>query len=144
MLTKKGKYGLKAMFHLANSSSDKLISVAEIATAHQIPRKFLDNILAELRNAGFVNSRKGKGGGFCLAKPADEIILGNIIRALDGALAPIPCASKTDYRPCDDCEEENCEVRHVMLDVRESIVAVLDNRSLAQNVSSSFIETISS
>ncbi len=144
MLTKKGKYGLKAMFHLANSSSDKLISVAEIATAHQIPRKFLDNILAELRNAGFVNSRKGKGGGFCLAKPADEIILGNIIRALDGALAPIPCASKTDYRPCDDCEEENCEVRHVMLEVRESIVAVLDNRSLAQNVSNGFIETISS
>lgn len=132
------------MFHLANSSSDKLISVAEIATAHQIPRKFLDNILAELRNAGFVNSRKGKGGGFCLAKPADEIILGNIIRALDGALAPIPCASKTDYRPCDDCEEENCEVRHVMLEVRESIVAVLDNRSLAQNVSNGFIETISS
>lgn len=143
MLTKKGKYGLKAMFHLASSSSDQLISVAEIATAHQIPRKFLDNILSELRNAGFVNSRKGKGGGFCLAKPANEIIIGNIIRALDGALAPIPCASKTDYRPCDDCVEENCEVRNVMLDVRESIVSVLDNRTLAQNVSSTLIETLS-
>ncbi|MBK3746122.1 Rrf2 family transcriptional regulator [Paraburkholderia aspalathi] len=133
MLTKKGKYGLKAMVHLASTEAGQLVSVGEIATKHQIPRKFLDNILAELRNAGFVNSRKGKGGGFCLAKPATEIPIGNIIRALDGALAPIACASKTDYRPCDDCIEDDCEVRLIMLDVREAVAAVLDHRTLADS-----------
>ncbi|PRD42642.1 Rrf2 family transcriptional regulator [Phyllobacterium phragmitis] len=132
MLTKKGKYGLKAMVHLAEIEKGELASVNAIAIARQIPRKFLDNILTELRNAGFVHSRKGKGGGFCLAKPANEIRIGNIIRILDGPLAPISCASKTRYRPCDDCNEENCEVRLMMLDVREAIATVLDNRTLAE------------
>ncbi len=108
MLTKKGKYGLKAMVHLAGVSDGQLVSASEIAERHHIPRKFLDNIFTELRNAGFVLSRKGKGGGFCLARPANEIHIGNIIRALDGALAPIACASKTDYQPCDDCDETEC------------------------------------
>jgi Rrf2 family protein len=131
MLTKKGKYGLKAMVHLAGVSNGQLVSASEIAERHHIPRKFLDNIFIELRNAGFVLSRKGKGGGFCLARPASEIHIGNIIRALDGALAPIACASKTDYQPCDDCDETECEVRHMMLDVREAIANVLDHRTLA-------------
>ena len=103
MLTKKGKYGLKAMVHLAEAPQDNLISVGEIAKARNIPRKFLDNILTDLRVAGFVQSRKGKGGGFCLAKPADQISIGNIIRSLDGPLAPLPCASKTGYKACEDC-----------------------------------------
>lgn len=133
MLTKKGKYGLKAMVHLANISDGQLASASEIAERHHIPRKFLDNIFIELRNAGFVLSRKGKGGGFCLARPASEIHIGNIIRALDGALAPIACASKTDYQPCDDCDETECEVRHMMLDVREAIANVLDHRTLADS-----------
>ena len=134
MLTKKGKYGLKAMVHLARISDGELVSAGDIAEAHQIPRKFLDNIFTELRNAGFVHSRKGKGGGFVLARPANEIAIGNIIRALDGALAPIACASKTDYRPCDDCVEDDCEVRHIMLQVREAIANVLDNRTLADSL----------
>ncbi len=133
MLTKKGKYGLKAMVHLAGVANGQLISASEIAKKHHIPRKFLDNIFAELRNAGFVTSRKGKGGGFCLARPANEIAVGNIIRVLDGALAPIACASKTDYHPCDDCDEDVCEVRQMMLDVREAIANVLDHRTLADS-----------
>ncbi|EFM62658.1 Transcriptional regulator, Rrf2 family protein [Brucella sp. NF 2653] len=133
MLTKKGKYGLKAMVHLAGVTDGQLVSASEIAEKHHIPRKFLDNIFTELRNAGFVLSRKGKGGGFCLAHPANEIAIGNIIRALDGALAPIACASKTDYRPCEDCNEAECQVRHVMLDVREAIANVLDHRTLADS-----------
>ncbi|MGK9084179.1 Rrf2 family transcriptional regulator [Brucella intermedia] len=133
MLTKKGKYGLKAMVHLAGVTDGQLVSASEIAEKHHIPRKFLDNIFTELRNAGFVLSRKGKGGGFCLARPANEIAIGNIIRALDGALAPIACASKTDYRPCDDCDEDECEVRQMMLDVREAIASVLDHRTLADS-----------
>ncbi len=134
MLTKKGKYGLKAMLHLAKVPKGRLASASEIAEAHRIPRKFLDNIFTELRNAGFVVSRKGKGGGFCLARPAQEIAIGNIVRALDGALAPIACASKTDYRPCDDCDEDECEVRRMMLAVREAIANVLDRRMLADGL----------
>ena len=133
MLTKKGKYGLKAMLHLAGIEEGTLASAVEIATERKIPRKFLDNILVELRDAGFVISRKGKGGGFRLARPADEIRIGNIIRILDGALAPISCASKTDYRSCEDCNEDICEVRLVMLDVREAIANVLDHRTLADS-----------
>ncbi|MBB2973833.1 Rrf2 family transcriptional regulator [Mesorhizobium sp. RMAD-H1] len=132
MLTKKGKYGLKAMVHLAEIGKGELASVNEIATARHIPRKFLDNILTELRNAGFVHSRKGKGGGFCLARPASEIRIGNIIRILDGPLAPISCASKTGYRSCEDCNEEDCEIRLMMLEVREAIAMVLDNKTLAE------------
>ncbi|MEN8491755.1 Rrf2 family transcriptional regulator [Brucella melitensis] len=133
MLTKKSKYGLKAMVHLAGVTDGQLVSASEFAEKHHIPREFLDNIFTELRNAGFVLSRKGKGGGFCLAHPASEIAIGNIIRALDGALAPIACASKTDYRPCEDCNEAECQVRHVMLDVREAIANVLDHRTLADS-----------
>jgi len=131
MLTKKGKYGLKAMVYLAEADPDSLVSVGEIAKARNIPRKFLDNILTDLRLAGFVQSRKGKGGGFCLAKPASQISIGNIIRSLDGPLAPLPCASKTGYKACEDCIEVDCTIRYMMLEVREAIANVLDKRTLA-------------
>ncbi len=133
MLTKKAKYGLKAMVHLAGIEPGRTALVTDIATANQIPKKFLDAILAELRNAGFVHSKKGKGGGYTLARSAEEIRIGNIIRVLDGPLAPIQCASKTVYRRCDDCRDETrCAVRLVMLEAREAIANVLDQRTLAQ------------
>lgn len=132
MLTKKGKYGLKALTHLAALPPGDLAFVGEVARANNIPKKFLDAILAELRNAGFVYSRKGKAGGYCLARPPEEIKIGHVVRVLDGPLAPIPCASKTRYQPCDDCEEATCRVRHLMLDVRNAIAEVLDNTSLAE------------
>jgi Rrf2 family protein len=132
MLTKKGKYGLKALVHLSRLPSGQLAFVGDIARANNIPKKFLDAILAELRNAGFVQSRKGKEGGYRPARPASEIKVGHIIRVLDGPLAPIPCASRTRYEPCDDCDEATCQVRHMMLEVRNAIAEVLDNRSLAE------------
>jgi Rrf2 family protein len=132
MLTKKGKYGLKALAALADVPPGQLAFVGEIARQNNIPKKFLDAILADLRNAGFVYSRKGKTGGYCLARPADEIKIGHVVRVLDGPLAPIPCASKTRYQPCTDCDEATCEVRHLMLDVRNAIAEVLDNTSLTQ------------
>jgi Rrf2 family protein len=132
MLTRKAKYGLKAMVHLAGIEPGQTALVADIAKANQIPKKFLDAILGELRNAGFVHSKKGKGGGYMLARPAWEIVVGNVIRVLDGPLAPIQCASKTVYRRCDDCEDETrCAVRLVMLEAREAIANVLDNTTLA-------------
>ena len=132
MLTKKGKYGLKALSALSEVPEGKLAFVSEIAAGNNIPKKFLDAILSELRNAGFVQSRKGKLGGYCLARPAGEIMIGHVVRVLDGPLAPIPCASKTRYQPCGDCEEATCEIRHLMLEVRNAIANVLDNTSVLQ------------
>ncbi|HEY8577311.1 MAG TPA: Rrf2 family transcriptional regulator [Devosia sp.] len=132
MLTRKGKYGLKALAALAQAGEGQLLGVAEVARANAIPKKFLDAILAELRNAGFVRSRKGKLGGYGLARAADEIMIGHVIRVLDGPLAPIPCASRTRYQPCDDCDVETCQVRHLMLEVRNAIAEVLDKTSLTQ------------
>lgn len=131
MLTKKGKYGLKALVHLSYLPAGQLAFVNDIAVANNIPKKFLDAILGELRNAGFVQSRKGKDGGYRLARPADDIKIGHVIRVLDGPLAPLPCASRTQYQPCEDCDEATCTVRHMMLAVRQAIAEVLDNRSLA-------------
>jgi len=133
MLTNKGKYGLKAMVHLAGMPPGHPALVADIAAANSIPKKFLDAILGELRTAGFVHSKKGRGGGYVLAKPSTEIMVGAIVRALDGPLAPISCASKTYYRRCDDCAPDHpCAVRLVMIQVRDAILAVLEERSLAE------------
>jgi Rrf2 family protein len=133
MLTKKGKYGLKAMVHLAGLPEGEATLVNDIAKANGIPKKFLDTILGELRNAGLVFSKKGKGGGYTLARPAAEIMVGQVIRVLDGPLAPIGCASITSYRRCDDCaDEERCCIRLVMLEARNAIATVLDNRTLAE------------
>jgi len=132
MLTNKGKYGLKAMVYLAGLAPGRPALVADVAAANLIPKKFLDAILGELRNAGLVHSKKGRGGGFVLAKPPAQIMVGQIVRALDGPLAPIACASKGRYRRCEDCSSEgNCAVRLMMLEVRNSIAEVLDKRSLA-------------
>ena len=133
MLTNKGKYGLKAMVHLAGLEPGALAQVADIAARNAISKKFLDHILTELRHAGFVYSKKGKGGGYALARPAHEIKVGAIVRTLDGPLAPIPCASVTAYRPCEDCADlKTCPVRLIMLDARNAIANVLDSRTLAE------------
>jgi Rrf2 family protein len=133
MLTNKGKYGLKAMVHLAGLSEGKLAQVPDIAAACNISKKFLDQILAELRHAGLVYSRKGKSGGYALAKLASEIKVGHIIRVLDGPLAPIACASVTAYRPCEDCADEQvCSVRIIMQQARDALSNVLDHRTLAE------------
>jgi Rrf2 family protein len=133
VLTKKGKYGLKAMAHLAQFPPGQLVGVLEIAEAQNIPKKFLDAILAELRNAGFIFSKKGKGGGYTLALPADDIAVGDIIRAINGPLAPIPCASKTRYQPCDDCPDEaTCAVKLIMQKAQQELSRVLDGCSLSQ------------
>lgn len=133
MLTKKGKYGLKAMVHLAGLEPNELAQVADIADTNSISKKFLDHILTELRHAGLVYSKKGKGGGYALARAAHDIRVGAIVRALDGPLAPIPCASVTAFRPCDDCSDlKSCSVRLVMVDARNAIANVLDRCTLAE------------
>ena len=133
MLTNKGKYGLKAMVHLAGMPPGQPALVADIAATNSIPKKFLDAILGELRTAGFVHSKKGRGGGYVLARSADEIMVGAIIRSLDGQLAPIGCASRAFFRRCQDCSlDAPCPVQRVMSEVRDAIAAVLDARSLTE------------
>lgn len=133
MLTKKGKYGLKAMAYLSHFKPGQMVPVTEIAKNENIPKKFLDAILCELRNSGFVNSKMGKGGGYTLARSATEISVGAIVRAIDGPLAPLPCASKTRYRACDDCADEGrCHVRLIMLDAQRALSQILDNCTLAE------------
>jgi Rrf2 family protein len=133
VLTNKGKYGLKAMVHLAGVEPNALAQAADIAETNSISKKFLDHILTELRRAGLVYSKKGKGGGYALARPAHEIRVGAIVRALDGPLAPIPCASVTAFRPCDDCVDlKACAVRLIMIESRNAIANVLDKRTLAE------------
>lgn len=133
MLTMKGKYGLKAMVHLAGVEPGKPELISAVAEENTISKKFLDTILNELRGAGLVRSKKGKGGGYMLAKPASEIAVGEIIRVLDGPLAPIDCASRKFYRRCADCtDQETCPVRRLMLEVRDAIAHILDDRSLAE------------
>lgn len=132
MLTNKGKYGLKAMTHLAGMALGQPALAADIASQNNIPKKFLDAILGELRNAGFVHSKKGRGGGYILAKPAADIMVGQVIRALDGPLAPLACASRSYYRRCEDCPTEGaCAIRLLMVEVRNSIADILERRSLA-------------
>lgn len=135
MLTKKGKYGLKALVHLAKIDPGKTAFVSEIAEQNNISKKFLDAILLELRKGGILRSKKGPGGGYALAKPASQISIGQAVRILDGPLAPIRCASKTAFEACDDCDHpEDCQVRHSMTEVRDAISAVLDNMTLEQMV----------
>jgi Rrf2 family protein len=131
MLTSKAKYGLKALMHLVGQEEGPCLA-ENIATKNQIPRKFLDAILLELRKAGILTSKKGKGGGYHLARPADKITVGQVIRILDGSFAPIACASRTAYRRCTDCrDEEACQIRDLMIDVRDSMALILDRTSIA-------------
>jgi Rrf2 family protein len=132
MLTAKGKYGLKALVHLASMEPGETTQAIDIAGANNIPKKFLDAILGDLRNAGIVFSKKGPGGGYLLARAPAEINVGQVIRTLDGPLAPIACASRTAYRPCRDCVNvKTCAVRITMSKVRDAMSDILDQMTVA-------------
>lgn len=132
MLTMKTKYALKALAVLANASEGEPVLIATIADQEDIPLKFLQLILRELRQHGVLGSRKGRGGGYYLAKPADTIPLSSLIRILDGPIAPVPCLSKTAYRRCEGCKEEaTCSVRLILREAYEATLKVLETRTLA-------------
>lgn len=133
MLSQKAKYALKALIALAGAADDQLLQANEIAEQQNIPKKFLDLILLELRRHHMVDSRRGKLGGYLLLKPAEEITIGDIVRAIDGPLAPISCASVTAFRACTDCgDTKACMVRKIMRQVRDAAADVLDNITLAE------------
>jgi Rrf2 family protein len=123
------------MMMLAAQSPDQLVLVADIAKSRKVPKKFLELILLDLKKRGLLHSQRGRNGGYCLARPANKITLGEIIRITDGPLAPIACASVTAYRKCDDCEDEKtCAIRRVMRGVRDSMSAILDKVTLADSL----------
>ncbi len=131
MLSQKCKYALQALLSLAREPTQNLALVSDIAERENLPKKFLEAILLELNRNGLVRSRRGRGGGYALAKPADLITFGQVVRIIDGPLAPLSCVSVNYYRRCDDCkDEQNCDIRKVMRRVRDSIAAELDGTSL--------------
>jgi Rrf2 family protein len=134
-LSKRGEYGLRAMITLAGCTPKgnfpAMMQIKEISEREQISPKFLEQILLTLKNAGLLHSKMGVGGGYYLARPANEITLGQIFRTLDGPVAPIKCVSQMAYEPCGCPDEETCGLRLAMSDVRNAIADILDNTSLA-------------
>ena len=134
-LSKRGEYGLKALIDLASQDDPHtLIQIKDIAERQQIPVKFLEQIMLAMKNGGILHSRAGLGGGYYLARPAAEITLGQVVRLLEGPLAPISCVSQMAYERCVCEDEATCGLRLAMLDVRNAIADILDKTTLA-NVS---------
>ena len=131
MLSQKAKYGIRALLYLCKQEAGRPVIIREIAEKERLPRKFLEAILLEMKEAGLLHSRPGKGGGYTLHRSADSIPLSRIIRIMDGPLAPIPCVSQTAYAPCRDClDERTCVIRAVMKRVRDATTQLLDETSL--------------
>jgi len=132
VLSRKSKYGIKALRVLARQEVGRSLHISDIAAEEAIPRKFLEAILGELKRHGFVTSRKGPGGGYRLARRPADITFGEVVRTLEGPLALVPCVSQTAYRPCEECvDEASCEVRMAMQQVRDATASILDHMSLA-------------
>ena len=135
MLSKKTKYGLKALAYMARQERGVPVPIGEIARAENISHKFLESISLTLRKSGFLGSKKGKGGGVYLIKDPKEVRMVDVIRVLEGPIALVPCVSLNFYEKCDDCpDEENCSINKLMIEVRDSNLAIFRKRTLADLV----------
>ena len=131
MLSKKTKYGLKALAYIARQERGVPVPIGEIARAENISHKFLESISLTLRKSGFLGSKKGKGGGVYLMKDPKEVLMVDLIRGLEGPIALVPCVSLNFYEKCDDCpDEENCSINKLMIEVRDSNLAIFRKRTL--------------
>jgi Rrf2 family protein len=136
MLSQKTKYALRALVFLAALTDRESAPIPEIAEGARAPRKFLEAILVELKQAGFVESRRGRFGGYGLAKAPEDIVFADVIRAIEGPLALAPCASRTAYKPCKDCADvKTCPIRAALLASRDAIAEVLESWTLKTAVS---------
>ena len=135
-LSKRGEYALRALidFGIAHELGRPMLKIGELVEKERLPVKFLEQILTQLRGAGYIETKRGKAGGYFLAKPARDISLGKVIRLIDGPLAPISCVSVTAYEPCSCPDEAHCGLRMLMLDVRNAIARILDRYVLADVV----------
>lgn len=135
MLSKKTKYGLKALTYLATQNENTPVQIAEIAQCENISQKFLESILLSLRKTGFLGSKKGKGGGYYLIKDPKDILMTDVMRILEGPIAMVPCVSLNFYEKCADCPDEaTCSVNKLMLKVRDANLEVYRNNTLADLV----------
>ena len=131
-LSKRTQYSLRALYALTRKFGEGPVLITTLAETETIPKKFLEQILVSLKSAGFVASKKGKGGGYVLAQPPEKITIGAVIRAIEGPLAPLPCASETRFKKCDECVDiQTCGTRIVMRQVRDAMAAILDKTTLA-------------
>ncbi|MDU8885800.1 Rrf2 family transcriptional regulator [Yeosuana sp. MJ-SS3] len=132
MISKKTKYGLKAMTYLARQEDRKPVQISVISKHENISQKFLESILLTLRKNGFLGSKKGKGGGYYLLKDPKDIKMAPVMRILEGPIAMVPCVSLNFYETCSDCPDENaCAVHNLMIEVRDSTLNIFNNKSLA-------------
>jgi Rrf2 family protein len=131
MLSKKTQYALQALTYMVGKEEQSPILIAEIASQKNIPLKFLENILLELKKAGFLESKKGKNGGYFFATPPQKIKLSAIFRTIEGPIALLPCVSLNFYEKCADCNEKKCGINKVMVEVRDNTLAILDKRTVA-------------
>lgn len=131
MLSRKSKYGLKALLALAEARGHGPLQTSELAERQRLPKKFLEAILLDLTRHGLLHSKKGRGGGYALNRKPAEITVGQVIRILNGPLALVPCVSQTAYTPCEECiDEPTCAVHIAMKDVRDATAQILDNTTL--------------
>ena len=131
MLSKKTQYALQALSYMVEKHTDDPILIAEIARQNNIPIKFLENILLSLRKAGFLESKKGKHGGYFFAQAPEKIKLSSIFRIIEGPIALLPCVSLNFYEKCADCNEKKCGINKVMAAVRDNTLIILDNKTVA-------------
>ncbi len=132
MLSKKTKYGLKALTYLASQKDKAPVQISEIAKCENISQKFLESILLSLRKSGFLGSKKGKGGGYYLIKDPNEVLMTDVMRVLEGPISMVPCVSLNFYEKCADCRDEaTCSVNKLMLKVRDANLEVYRNNTLA-------------
>jgi Rrf2 family protein len=132
-LSKRTQYGLRALYALAREYQHGPVLITRLSQQESIPQKFLEQILLNLKATGLVSSKRGKGGGYFLAQPPEEVTLASVIRLMEGPIAPLPCASETRFRKCDECPDiETCGTRIVMKDVRDAMAHILDGTTLAE------------
>lgn len=135
MISQKAKYALRALVALARAQSDEPVMISGIAESQNIPKKFLEQILLDLKHHGIVISRRGRAGGYLLLRRPENITFGEVLRIIDGPVAPLPCLSKMAYRRCEDCQnEQTCEIRRVFKRVAIATREVLDHTSIAEAV----------
>ncbi|HEX7692657.1 MAG TPA: Rrf2 family transcriptional regulator [Sediminibacterium sp.] len=131
MLSKKTQYAFKALTFMAERKKDGPVLIAEIAKRKKIPLKFLENILLELKKAGLLDSKKGKGGGYFFKMEPKDIRLAQVMRLIDGPIALLPCVSLNFYERCVDCDEKKCGLKRVMIQVRDNTLTILENKTVA-------------
>lgn len=131
MLSMKTQYAFKALMYLAQNDSGEPVLIAEIAEKKNIPLKFLENILLELKKAGILSSKKGKGGGYFFNQPPSDVRLAKVIRLIEGPIALLPCVSLNFYQKCKNCDERNCGLSNVLKEVRDATLSILESKTVA-------------